>query len=262
MRWSRRAHALEPVFEGEVFLTTTLPANASYRDGDFADALAGFERDRVWAANIGYGLIQLHAAATMAVIHTRDGDLEAARPLLRECGEVYGRSNLRQHWARAPAELAAGLLAEADGDQEEAVDRLRFASDLALRGPDRLVTIEILQALAGVERRCGRQSDAERHDASADHLLSTCRDPGVVLRERGPSTRVRRRSASARPSGITERQIDVLRLVSQGLSNAQVAAALDVSERTVHAHLRAIYGRVGARNRTAAVRYAIDNDLL
>ena len=83
-----------------------------------------------------------------------------------------------------------------------------------------------------------------------------------MLRERGPSTRVRRRGASARHSGITERQIDVLRLVSQGLSDAQVATALDVSERTVHAHLRAIYGRVGARNRTAAVRYALDNDLL
>jgi DNA-binding NarL/FixJ family response regulator len=35
-----------------------------------------------------------------------------------------------------------------------------------------------------------------------------------------------------------------------------------VSERTVHAHLRAIYGRVDARNRTAAVRYAIDHNLL
>jgi LuxR family maltose regulon positive regulatory protein len=262
MRWGRRAHALEPVFEGEVFLTTTLPANASYRDGDFADAMAGYERDRVWAASIGYSLIQLHAAATMAVIHVRQGDLDSARALLRECGGVYGHSNLRQHWARAPAELAEGLLADADGDAERAVEQLRFASDLALRGPDRLVTIEILQALADVERRAGRASDADRHDASADHLLATCRDPGSVLRDRGPSSRVRRRGVNARPSAMTERQIDVLRLVAQGLSNAEVAAALDVSERTVHAHLRAIYGRVDARNRTAAVRYAIDHNLL
>jgi DNA-binding CsgD family transcriptional regulator len=224
--------------------------------------MAGYERDRVWAASIGYSLIQLHAAATMAVIHVHERDLEAARLLLLECEEVYGQSNLRQHWARAPAELAAGLIADAEGNAEQAVERLRFASDLAVRGPDRLVTIEILQALGAVERRAGRVSDADRHDASADHLLATCRDPGSVLRDRGPSSRVRRRGASARPSGITERQIDVLRLVAQGLSNAEVAAALDVSERTVHAHLRAIYGRVGARNRTGAVRYAVDHNLL
>jgi LuxR family maltose regulon positive regulatory protein len=262
LRWSRRAHALEPVLDGEVFLTTTLPANAAYRDGEFAEALAGYERDRVWAASIGYSLIQLHAAATMAVIHVRQDDLVQARERLVECGRVYERSSLREHWARAPAELAAGLVAEHDGDDERAVERLRFGLDLALRGPDRLVTIEILQVLAAVERRAGSEADAVRHDATADHLLAQCRDPGAVLRDRGPSRRVGRRTNGARPAGLTERQIDVLRLVAQGLSNAEVARALDVSERTVHAHLRVIYTRIGARNRTAAVRFAVDHALL
>jgi LuxR family maltose regulon positive regulatory protein len=261
-RWSRRAHALDPVFDGDVFLTTTLPANAAYRDGEFAEALAGYERDRVWAASIGYSLIQLHAAATIAVIHVRQGNLSSARERLRECGQVYEQSNLRSHWTRAPAELAAGLIAQADGDHELAIERLRFASDLASRGADRLVTIEILQALAAVERHVGHDTDAARHEAAADHLLATCRDPGAVLREHGPSKSGTRRGNGTRPAGLTERQIDVLRLVAQGLSNAEVARSLDVSERTVHAHLRALYVRIGARNRTAAVRFAIDHQLL
>jgi LuxR family maltose regulon positive regulatory protein len=262
MRWSRRAHALEPVCEGDVFLTTTLPANAAYREGDLGEALDGYERDRVWAASVGYSLIHLHAASSIAVIHVRNGELPLARERLRECESVYERSNFREHVARAPAELAAGLLAEAEGEDTRAIERLRFASDLALRGPDRLVAIEILQELATIERRNGFDTDASRHERTADYLLGTCHDPGRILRERGPSRRAGGRAPRGRPAGLTERQIAVLRLVAQGLRNAEIARALEVSERTVHAHLRALYGRIGVRNRAAAVRFAVDHDLL
>jgi DNA-binding NarL/FixJ family response regulator len=62
--------------------------------------------------------------------------------------------------------------------------------------------------------------------------------------------------------GLTERQVDVLGLVAEGLSNAEIARQLDVSERTVHAHLRAVYSKIGVRSRTEATRYALDRDLL
>jgi DNA-binding NarL/FixJ family response regulator len=64
------------------------------------------------------------------------------------------------------------------------------------------------------------------------------------------------------PGGLTTREVDVLRLVALGLSDAEVARHLFLSVRTVHAHLRSIYRKLGLRSRTAAVRFAEENRLL
>ncbi|MFN8513610.1 MAG: tetratricopeptide repeat protein [Chloroflexia bacterium] len=60
---------------------------------------------------------------------------------------------------------------------------------------------------------------------------------------------------------LTPREIEVLRLVTHGLTNAQVAARLSVSTLTVNAHLRSIYGKLGVTSRAAATRYAIERKL-
>ncbi|HET8628589.1 MAG TPA: response regulator transcription factor [Thermomicrobiales bacterium] len=63
------------------------------------------------------------------------------------------------------------------------------------------------------------------------------------------------------PAGLTAREVEVLRLVAQGLSNADVAARLFLSPRTVNTHLTSIYGKLGVENRAAAVAFAIDHGL-
>ena len=62
----------------------------------------------------------------------------------------------------------------------------------------------------------------------------------------------------ARPAGLTSREVEVLRLVAQGLSNAAIADQLVVSRRTVHAHLRSIFEKLGVTTRAAAARKAAD----
>jgi non-specific serine/threonine protein kinase len=64
------------------------------------------------------------------------------------------------------------------------------------------------------------------------------------------------RSGPSVPTGLSAREIDVLELVADGLSNAEVADRLYVSVRTVHAHLRSAYTKLGVGSRTAAVRRA------
>ena len=59
-----------------------------------------------------------------------------------------------------------------------------------------------------------------------------------------------------RSSGLTAREIDILRLVADGLTNAEIAEHLVLSERTVHAHLRSIFDKLGVNTRTAAVHTA------
>ncbi len=64
------------------------------------------------------------------------------------------------------------------------------------------------------------------------------------------------------PGGLSEREVDVLRLVAAGLTNAQAAEKLVVSPFTINAHLRSIYSKLGITSRSAVIRFAIDNNLV
>jgi predicted ATPase/DNA-binding CsgD family transcriptional regulator len=63
------------------------------------------------------------------------------------------------------------------------------------------------------------------------------------------------------PAGLSEREAEVLGLVAARLTNAEAAERLYLSPRTVEAHLRRIYDKLGTSSRAAAVRFALDHDL-
>jgi DNA-binding CsgD family transcriptional regulator/tetratricopeptide (TPR) repeat protein len=67
---------------------------------------------------------------------------------------------------------------------------------------------------------------------------------------------------SERPAGLTRREIEVLRLVAGGLTNAEVAARLTISARTVDAHLASIYGKLDIASRSAATRFALEHGIV
>ena len=64
------------------------------------------------------------------------------------------------------------------------------------------------------------------------------------------------------PAGLTAREVEVLRLVAQGLTDAQVAEQLVISPRTVNFHLTSIYSKLGVSSRSAATRYAMEQHLV
>ncbi|MEU6650301.1 helix-turn-helix transcriptional regulator [Streptomyces sp. NPDC046900] len=70
-----------------------------------------------------------------------------------------------------------------------------------------------------------------------------------------------RRGADALPGGLTPREAEVLTLIAQGLSNAQICAGLVVSQATVKAHINRIFAKVGATDRAQAVGYAYPDNL-
>jgi DNA-binding NarL/FixJ family response regulator len=77
--------------------------------------------------------------------------------------------------------------------------------------------------------------------------------------------RARRKKASGtrdRDTQLTRRQEEVLRLVAVGLTNKQVAAQLGLSVHTVESHLHSLYGKIGVLTRGAAIRFAVDNNLI
>jgi DNA-binding NarL/FixJ family response regulator len=95
--------------------------------------------------------------------------------------------------------------------------------------------------------------------AGGDALLA----PSVTRRLIGDFAR-RRRHERPRPdvvSTLTPRELDVLRLIARGLSNAEIAAELFLAEQTVKTHVGHVLTKLALRDRTQAVVYAYENGL-
>ncbi|GAA1673948.1 response regulator transcription factor [Nonomuraea maheshkhaliensis] len=60
------------------------------------------------------------------------------------------------------------------------------------------------------------------------------------------------------PDGLTAREVEVLRLIARGLSNAEIGARLFIAGTTVKTHINNAFAKIGVRNRTEAANYARD----
>ena len=105
-------------------------------------------------------------------------------------------------------------------------------------------------------------------DEAAKFLEEVCRIctplgamPALVRAEALAARLSTRRTGQHYPAGMTEREVEVLRLLPRGLSNAEIAEALFVSPRTVQTHLTNLYGKLGVGGRAEAVAYAMAHDL-
>lgn len=99
-------------------------------------------------------------------------------------------------------------------------------------------------------------------------LRLTSRKPRVVIEQvveqvmvPAPATFVRD-AARVETLGITAREMEILELVAEGLSNKEIAARLFVSENTVKTHCSRVFGKLGAERRTQAVQFAKEQGLL
>jgi DNA-binding NarL/FixJ family response regulator len=64
------------------------------------------------------------------------------------------------------------------------------------------------------------------------------------------------------PEGLSDREVEVLRLVAGGLSNREIAGELHISRRTAEHHVQHIYAKIGASTRAAAALFAMEHGLL
>jgi LuxR family transcriptional regulator, maltose regulon positive regulatory protein len=184
---------------------------------------------------------------------------EAASALaaLREIEQLVGTPPLR-----ACADLAEGMLEAARGDHDRARVLLEDAVDRFQRSgapfEAALAKIELATSLLAL----GRMDSAKREAAAILDCL-------LELGASAEAERARRiLEASARDDGssplpeVTPRELEVLRLLAEGLTNEQIAEQLVVSEHTVHHHVTSIKRKLDLTSRTAAAAYAFRHGLL
>ena len=104
------------------------------------------------------------------------------------------------------------------------------------------------------EVRAELGEEAFAHEYAAGHQLRL--DDLRTIPHPPMTTSATPAAASAPSESLTAREIEVLRLLAQDLSNPQIAEQLVVSRRTVDAHLRSIYDKLGVKSRDAAIRSA------
>jgi signal transduction histidine kinase/DNA-binding CsgD family transcriptional regulator len=114
-------------------------------------------------------------------------------------------------------------------------------------------------------RGSGLQGLADRVEALGGRLeLTSPVGAGTTVRAEIPARaeEVSRHQRKELPAGLTAREVDVLRLIAVGLTDAAAADRLFLSVRTVNAHLRSIYRKLGVSSRAAAGRFAQSTGLL
>jgi DNA-binding CsgD family transcriptional regulator len=189
---------------------------------------------------------RLLAAAVEILLATTD--VEQARGAANELRDLANQFKCSA--LQAMAAYAAGRLELATGDPAGALPYLRKAMQLwtQLDCPYEAARAQVL-----IGRACATLGDT---DSSAKHLELARR----VFLEQGTVPALQELNARL-PDGLTPREVEVLRLVATGKSNAQIAATLVLSERTVARHLSNIFTKIDVPSRTAAAAYVYEHGL-
>jgi DNA-binding CsgD family transcriptional regulator len=184
------------------------------------------------------------------------GEVQAALDAADELTQVAGAYSTPA--LRATADHARGAVLLADGDAHAALVALRGAWQLwrELRAPYEAARVRVLVGLAC--RQLGDQEAAAMElDAARTVFAQLGAAPDLARVEA-----LARSDAASKAHGLTERELQVLRLLATGKTNHAIANELVLAERTVHRHVSNIFTKLDVSSRAAATAYAYQHRLL
>lgn len=287
--------ACQPYSEG---LDARPPAAAFYQQaevhrlrGEFAAAEAAYRSASQWGCEPQPGLALLrlsqgrHDAAAAAIrralgntrarldrarllpacveILVATADLDGARVASAELQEIAGSTDADV--LRAMAAHARGAVVLAEGDPRAALESLQTAWQAWLRVDAPYQTARARELLGLACRALGDHDGARlEFDAAREEFARLGAGPDLA-RLASLAADVEDLAApvrSARPHGLTPREIEVLRLVAAGKTNKMIARQLSVSEKTVDRHVSNIFSKLDVPTRAAATAFAYEHQLV
>lgn len=241
------------------------------QQGDFATARARLEETLALRRIFADKWNMAETLNLLGEVMQRQGELEQASKLYCECLVLDHEVGDKARMALVLHHL--GVIAHEQQQPERAVHL--FAVSAALRDTasgDTFFTFTeasaYAQAIATVRAKLNevlfvtgwREGQAMTLDEAISYALTEHRpvELSILTSADSPVTS----SAPVNPAGLTIREIEVLRLLVQGLTYAQIADQLIVSRRTVNAHTTAIYSKLGVTSRAMATRLAVEQHLV
>ena len=197
-------------------------------------------------------------ARGLVAVMRGDGKAALEHYKLLEPYKIEGVSQRRQ--------LQLGLLMRTAGQMDRGVEHLRDSlvqsrrENLALYiGWNSFFLAETLMLRKG-------QGDAKEAHELLDDTLALSRKTGMVLLEQRietlQSNTIRDRKSDRYPDGLTNREVEVLRLVARGMTNKKIGSELYISVKTVNNHVTNILEKISAANRAEASVYATKHGLI
>jgi len=245
-----------------------LLGEVALQEGDVALARSLFEESMLINRQSGERVNIAESLSDLAKVAARENDYAAARALYEESLAIA--REIGSKWRIAPyLEGLASVLAT----QKE------FARGAQLWGAAEAIRAAFGTPLPPVERAAYERAVAATHSHLGEKTFAAAWSEGrmmsreQILAARGtaevlaliptePSSAPPARIPPTPPAGLTTRETDVLRLLAQGLTSAQIAEQLVIGVVTVNFHVRSIYSKLGVSSRSAATRYAIEHRLV
>jgi DNA-binding NarL/FixJ family response regulator len=251
--------------------TLDLLGRCALQQGHASRAQPLFEESLALFRVIGERRNAAWALSRLARVATVQGDNGVAQTLyeeswaiFKESGDTRGQASCLQGLAGVAARQGEVVRAARLWGAAQSLHETSSPHDPFIL-PDERTDDE--QSVAAARAQLGEQTFAaawaEGRTMTPEQAIAAQGQPLVSNQPPAkPRTNAQKRLSPTFPNGLTEREVEVLRLLARGLTDAQIAEALVISPRTVNAHLRSIYTKLNVTSRNAAAHYALKQKLV
>ncbi|MEA2530243.1 MAG: hypothetical protein QOG89_1887, partial [Thermomicrobiales bacterium] len=235
-----------------------LAAGLALDAGDLDSARSWLDLHRRWLDFMDATLGRAEGEVLEAEWHRAAGD--AARARAHAAQALAHATTPRQPLALLAAHRLLGILNTDAGDPAAAEEHFAEAlalADACLAPYERALTLiahaELLTTTDAHRRARALLDEARALCLPMDAMPALAQIERLAARLDG--------TTDALPAGLSAREVEVLRLVAAGLSNAEIAERLFLSPNTVKAHVAHVLAKIGVHNRAAATEFALRHGL-
>ena len=236
--------------------------NALYFSGRIDEAQASYRRAAQRAERIGDRRYRIYALGYLALIAAERGQLTDAERHIRRANGGGTDLAAEEYFVGVMVSLGAATVLKKRGDLAAAGDAVDMAVASARQGGALPELAKALSVRAEIFERLGDLQTAEASRTEAAILAQDCAAAGAGLGVRARAGHRTSLAGAARSTesetteSLTQKELEVLRLLATRLSRREIGQRMYVSLNTVKTHQRAVYRKLGVQDRVAAVTRA------